>query len=315
MQPVDQVPVILQGEVGTMQGDDTKDSLMKTTAPQTCHVVTLYNKERRISVLTHIDDHTSVVATMDKISRILMAKFKIPLNNKFSAKLLGGIKKDAYCKNQKEAILNIFKELKLTFEQVELTEDFLKRPQIAINARNGELLILDGGQKNQRLEFLQKCEYGTWSKGYKINLMSPTATFDIREAERRESDIPETEYDEATVRMLLSNGMIPLPIKPHRTVAKELSQLVDEILDLIKKTNHAEMQALQTSVKNRNFNVLSRQASMDPLLLDLLKYLLDHRFTLGIDIHNSGKTSGTAYKVATNNKNVQAVEVLTAYYN
>jgi hypothetical protein len=67
---------------------------------------------------------------------------------------------------------------------------------------------------------------------------------------------------------------------------------------------------LKSAVENRDFNLLLRLVATDRKHIELLKFLLDHRKDLNIDLAAKGKTSGTALDVATKKNNKEAIEIL-----
>jgi hypothetical protein len=317
MNPINRVPIVLQNEFALVQGNEVEDAIIKTSIVKQCIVFSLYNKETKMSVLAHLDDYADVRNAMNKINNSLV-KFNTPLNGRtFCAKLLGGTN-DEFSLSQKQAIRDIFRQLHLTFEELKLTENIKNRPQIALNARNGELIILDGNKINGKLEYLQQREYGMWNdilddnyKGVAGHLLP---SFEIHEANRCEEDLPKFEYQSIQHAQILEGaGFFSLPLQPKREVVKGKKEIITEIEELINQNGGQNSGLLLQTVTKRDFNLLLRQSSTDPVLINLLQYLLQHRFSLDIDLESRGNTSGTAMDVAFKYKNQKAIDLLKTY--
>ena len=79
------------------------------------------------------------------------------------------------------------------------------------------------------------------------------------------------------------------------------------------KTKYSKFNDLMKTIKDRNFNLLLRQAATIKNSTELLEYLLKNMHILNIDINSKGQKSGTALDVAINQGNGPAEKLLKGY--
>lgn len=98
-------------------------------------------------------------------------------------------------------------------------------------------------------------------------------------------------------------------------LSKHLSEYHVTVVSLVELTKEkfSKFNAIMTSVKERNFNLLLRQSAAKKEAQELLEFLLKHMQTLNIDIHSKGEKSGTAMDVAIKNENEVAINLLSEY--
>jgi len=297
------IRIVLQGEYAVVKGDGE----LKTSSPKTCTVFTLYEPTSRLAVLAHVDDYVSAVDTIDKIKKTLKFRFNAQIEKVgFTAKVMGG-DESFFSLQQQRKILSIFKILNITFEKVALPLD---KTQISLNAQTGALHLLNQGQRDERLEYLQKREYGEWNNWLDIHYDGVPGDqipfFQAKEASRFETDIPQFEWVNVdAARALETRGKLKLPIKTGRDVAKDGSA------ELMKLVTNKRADSYIKLINEKNYNLLLRRAAVDPKDIEILKFLVDHSILLEIDLNARGETSGTAFDVATKYKNQPAIELLS----
>jgi Fic/DOC family len=86
-----------------------------------------------------------------------------------------------------------------------------------------------------------------------------------------------------------------------------------EILTGFAKEKFSKFDVIMKSVKERNFNLLLRQAVSSKNTKELLEFLLQNLSPLNIDINSKGEKSGTAMDIAVKNKNEEAIKLLSQY--
>lgn len=310
--------LVLQGEVAIVKGTEDKDYFIKTPKATLCTVVTLHDEQSRFSALAHIDDYTCAIDTMTTISKTFTGKYNTSIfTHVFKANVLGGNKDESSIKRQ-ETILKILSIFNAAVKKIPLEE--IERPQIAFNARNGEITLLKGKQQNPRLEYLQMREYGNFNDLLDCqygNLSGDLIPyFKIKEAKRSEQNIPlfklkNNELDVPYAQAQENKREFFLPIQASRTVASDKKSA---LLDLKKLIDHSFSHAkLIDSFEKGDLNLLLRQAAAEPAYLELFKFLLNHFLLLEIDLASQGKTSGNGLDVAIKYKNEKAIELLKEY--
>ena len=100
------------------------------------------------------------------------------------------------------------------------------------------------------------------------------------------------------------------------TIAKKVGNeeaikllVVETLSDLI-STKFAKIKSIVTALKERNFNLLLRQSAISEDKIELLKFLLENRSFLNIDLSSAGQTSGTAATIAKARGNEEACKLL-----
>jgi hypothetical protein len=297
--------IVLQGEFAVIQNRPASPPSIKTSIPTACHVVTLYSKERHIGILAHVDDYTSVTNLFNSIIETLQKNFSVGLSSgKFEAKLMGG-SNAPYSQGKRTEIKKILTRFALVPKWVNLPSP---RPQISINLSNGELEFFAQGKINQRLESLQKSEYGAFQDHLDLEYANVAGSsipdFAAKKADRLESSI-----STGTVHSLLRWKRRAVLGSTPQVCQESLESKSYEMVEALSDT----FPALLTSLHAKDFNRLFRQSAVDPKCIDLLKFLFSHAPFFRIDTNASGETSGTALDVATRNNNREAIEFLTQH--
>lgn len=91
-------------------------------------------------------------------------------------------------------------------------------------------------------------------------------------------------------------------LKDYRNTVKKLEGIV--------KTSFSKIPSLNQSVKERNFNLMLRQAAAEPQGSQLLELLLENKDILAVNIFSQGSTSGNALHIASKYGNTVAIELL-----
>lgn len=304
--------IVLQGEFGIACGDEPT---LKTTCPSLCTVIAFYNSHRRIAVLAHVDDYTSIEHMLNKISKILGRKFKTSLSCNFQATIAGG-SSNSCSVQQREALQSTLAALKIKTTTLPLTEKIQDRPQITFDAHAGNISLEAGERLNCHLEYLQQREYGEFNNlldaSYGCLPGTEIPFFKAREATRTEEQLAAFEWISTAHAQLLENeGQIQVPIKPQRIVAPSFAQKLNRLEQMVASFKDAK--SLNTSLLEKNFNLILRQAAANAKYFPLLKFLLEQGIYFKIDLTARGATSGTALDVARKFSNSAAIELLQKF--
>ncbi len=212
------VRIVLQGEMAIVQPKNEDDGLIKTPQATTCHVVTLYEPEKKIGVLAHIDDYTEPVQAIQKIGQLIKERYNVTLGPNFRARVMGGSDNCVSKKHQKLILL----ALKKTNPKVLRLPT--PRPQVLFNAYDGAIQFAE--KENPGLEYLQRIEYGKWNTYLDLAFAEVNGMdipyYEIKEANRYESEVPKLPddikvMDNATADMLLQSRTISIQTQWQRT--------------------------------------------------------------------------------------------------
>lgn len=276
--------VVFQGEYAFTE----REGVIKTSTPTTCHVVSVYHRASKKAFLTHIDDYTSVPDAIQKAVYLFAASRPLEI------KLLGG-GADLYSKRQFKKISSTLHALNLPFEKIPL-KGYIDRPQIILDGETGQISLLEGKEKNQILEKIQKREYGNFND-----------FLDSNYAELKGMDIPNFATKLAARRE--SNMLRILAVRTPLT-KKEEKQILLELLEKILQQEGTPV--MMKAFRENNLNFLTRLACSHSKHLPLLAFLLNFqsKSEFDIDLQARGKTSGTPFDVAEKMINKQALELL-----
>lgn len=315
MNKVESSRIVLQGEFEVKKSSD-KDEFIKTSKPSTCNVLVLHDSTKKISALAHIDDYVSVLSVIHKIQEVLKEEHQVSLGFNFKATILGGNQSNTESMKQQAQLVRILTSFEIAISKNPLTMK-PERPQIGLNARNGEIVFYEGSQLNLRMEYLQQREYGNFNDYLDEYFGDLTGDqipyFEASRAFRTESDIPEFRVDPvnhfAATRALENTKIFKLPYKkaskPIPTKEQALTVLGRLLADI-----YPTVASFHQSLKDKNVNLLLRQASAEQSYIHVIDFLLRNRTALEVDTRARGATSGTALDVAKKKDNQEAIKAL-----
>ena len=224
--------VVFQGELAVTAFNSVGPNIIKTTIPSSCIVVGLYNEQKKIGALAHIDDYTDPAHAIQKMCEIAKIKFNTPCSSSYKATVLGGTD-DPFSLNNKKLVLGGLKKYGIDSQIKKLSSRLSQRPQISLDVRNGELRLLEGNAINQRLEYLQRREYGEWNKWLDFAYQGVNGAdipyFEGKVATRYEENIPKfkanNQKELAETRQKELVGKLKLPISFERKPVRKHDEL------------------------------------------------------------------------------------------
>lgn len=312
--------LILQGETAISQGTPVADLKFITSIPTSCTVLTLFSEEKKISVLSHIDDYTSVENVFFTINEQMQSEFSFPLQSiNFKAKVMGGSEED-FSARQQQKVISLLETNKILYDKIDIEENSKKeRPQIIMNVATGKIDLLYGSKKDYRIEYLQKREYHFFNRyqldkeykglsGEKIpdfkTILAIRSLFTLPEFKM--NDVSEESIDYALA--LEDSGKLELPITSwKRSAILSEEKARQALINLVKSYNQ---QLLTVSLEKNDYNLLLRQSCSCHKYINLTTHLVEHRFILNVDILSEGKTSGSSLKIAKKHNNSEVIKLL-----
>ncbi|MEC7839252.1 MAG: hypothetical protein VX777_04340 [Chlamydiota bacterium] len=298
--------VVFQGEHAVIQHSDGNQSVIKTSTPTSCTVFTLYNRTRKIAVLAHIDEYTSVRSTINKIELKLRKHFEATLTDgEFTGFIMGGTS-DPYSIEKKKLSNTALAAASVNTYLIDTHGKPGEGPQITINAQDGSYLFHPGNQVNLTLEFWQQREYGEFNNLLDLKYGYGYGGAYIPDYESKTATRSESEFGE----LVLSPEERPQWIEIHKQRTNNLNKHVDAVRTALAPRKDAEKQIqdlirdkfsrnkpLQSSLKNKNYNLMFRQSATDTKYFALFKLLFKYSSTLDVDFTSKGKQSGTIWNV------------------
>ena len=226
--------VVLQGEFAVEQSLSSLAGahILKTPRPLSCIVVAMYNRAKGVGALAHIDDYTDAANTIEKICNFAKDKFEAPCSGEYNAFIMGGTS-DPFSVQNKDLITQVLHSLNIKTKIKPLSEDISIRPQITLDVQNGKLRLLKDDQIDQKLEYLQRREYGEFNRWLDAAYAGVNGAdipyFEGKLALRHERDIPEFKANTAQeleqTRRKDQLGQIKLPLRPQRKAISNRDEL------------------------------------------------------------------------------------------
>ncbi len=302
--------IVFKGEVAVQQGMEGLNLTMKSPSPQTGVLLTLHNKEHRVSVMAHLDCYTSPAHVFSKVSEILQRDCGYKFQDlDFSAKIYYAKESGSLAKT----ILNALNAYPISsIEHIDLPKAFTKQPQIELNALDGTIQ-LDNTTKNQRLEYLQTIEYIEFVKFLEDKYTDEEIPyFQSNEAERTENLLPLSKRanqpkDGAEMR----EKIIPLLRPLSRTPTPESN--IYQTLKLVVSHSFPKDKGLRVSLKSKNFYLMLRQSLIDEKYIKITKIILENSDFLGVDLAACAKSGKSLHEIAVEQKNKSAAALLDKY--
>jgi len=309
---------VLQGEVAVFQGSKKGPFSLKSSAPTTCTVLVLFNKQRKITAMGHIDDYTSVRGVFNKIEILLRSMNSSLISEGFTASVLGASGLD-YSLSNKELVLGQLEKLSIPAEQRSFSMVPEKTAQITVDVSTGKQTFLYEREWSKTLHYIQLREYGAFNdlldyffpgvKGVDIPFFEPKL------ASKREVSIPQIEGLEGSREEWAKNGScypiikkllspFRIQIESYNKVQKLVSKLIMEKLK--------DFPILIKSDKEANYSLMLRQSASSKKCIELFELLLKNASSLDIDLTSTGKKSGSVWDVATKSNNNKALRLLYA---
>ncbi len=224
--------VVFQGELAVASGlDNLGSQILKTTKPLSCIVVSMHNSEKSVGALAHLDDYTDVGDAIEKICDLAKARFNAPCSPDYTATLFGGSDDKWSLKTRNWAVQSLKKNgIHALIDP--LSPDPVnypaKRPQIALDVLTGKTELLKGKKIDQRLEYVQRREYGEFNKQLNVEYAELNGQdipfFKAKIAERHVANIPEfganTPQELEETRKKERRGELRLPLSYSRQPAR-----------------------------------------------------------------------------------------------
>lgn len=316
--------VVLQGEFAVVDHNKCQARL-KSPVPSTCTVLTLFNQERQIAVMAHIDDYTGVQGVFNKIELLLRNLHQTSLTEiSFKAKVMGGTE-DSFSKSQQQAVIVALDDVGILWEMVELGSE---RPQIEMNTATGELHFRS--DINRALEYLQLREFGDFNTlidlKYGLAKGEDIPFFEPKEAARIElqnpfldqvknvsvslpGSIKSTNWVDCA-RALETMGSLEVQICPERQEIVSQEIVSSKVSSLV-LGRFNQFPALKRSLETRNFALMLRQCAAEKRVYDLFAFLFENANSLLIPLTAKGQTSGTVWNIADSKGNQRALDCMS----
>lgn len=328
---------VMQGEIG-IASPHSKVTELRSSIPTHCIILTLWHKDRKIAVMAHIDDYTSVRSTINKIELLLRKNFEVSITDGgFSIFEMGGCE-EMSSKKQRDDIYSILNNFNVN--RLSLLDS--KRLQVRLNSADGEVSLDE--TTNRTLEYLQKREYGEFNhfldQKYPKVPGKEVPFFESRQTCR---NVPYSPFlqdvDEETEMTYVSESSSATRFEFDKDVHKDIpgweknafqlekmgiikfqligarlaigpSANIKLIIRQIITTHFSAKAPLLTSLESDDYSKMLRQAASSDGLFVLFKALLNHASSLEIDLLKQGPTSGTVWDVANKHTTIKALQLL-----